>query len=57
MTTFTSSQSQYPFYKNYFEEAAKNQSSSGTFYKNKRSAKEKNSTSKIATITTEKHIR
>lgn len=49
---------QFPYYKHYFEDATmRNQSSSGTFYKNKKALKEKNSTSKIATITTEKVLR
>lgn len=51
MTTFTNPANQYPFYKNYFED--RTQTSSGTFYKNKRTGiKDKNSTSKISTVTT-----
>ena len=57
MTTFTTNiTNQFMFYKHYYDDSAsnlKNQTSSGTFYKNKRIAfKDKNSTSKIATITT-----
>ncbi len=56
LTTFTNSSNQYAFYKNYFQD--KSQTSSGTFFKNKRTVlKEKNSTSKISTITTEKMMR
>lgn len=68
ITTFTSTSTtnQFPFYKHYFDDNGnnlKNQSSSGTFYKNKRVAvaynkdgkNDKNSTSKMtATIVTQK---
>jgi hypothetical protein len=39
MTTFSTLNSQFPFYKHYYEDnPSKNQTSSGTFYKNKRVA-------------------
>ncbi len=62
MTTFTTNfTTQFPFYKHYYDDSAsnlKNQTSSGTFYKNKRViVKDKNSTSKITTITTQKFTR
>ena len=59
MTNF-STVNQYMYYKHYFEDSnIKNQSSLGTFYKNKRVAlKDKNSSSKITTtITTQKLTR
>ncbi len=53
MTNF-STVNQYMYYKHYFEDSnIKNQSSLGTFYKNKRVAlKDKNSSSKITTTIT-----
>jgi hypothetical protein len=39
MTTFSTSNNQFPYYKHYYEDNnSKNQTSSGTFYKNKRTA-------------------
>lgn len=59
-STFGTISNPYYYYKHYFDDTttAKNQTSSGSFYKNRRVVlKQKNSTSKISAITTEKLTR
>lgn len=54
MSTFSAPVNPFPFYKHYYHDnSTKTQTSSGSFYKNKKVLlKDKNSTSKVSTITT-----